>query len=119
MPETKTTHSVSVEQGTAHVTVVIDGVTVADSTRPLLVHETGYPVRYYLPPEDVRLDTFRATQTHTTCPYKGEASYWTFSDDEGNERADVAWAYPEPLEAVAPIKDHISFYDTVAEVRVS
>ena len=119
MTTTQTSHRVDVTPGAEHVVVVIDGVVVADSTRPQLVHETGLPVRYYLPREDVRLELFRASRTTTMCPYKGEASYWTYVDDEGNQRRDAVWSYQEPLESVAAIADHFSFYDTIADIRVS
>ena len=47
-------HRITIEQGTEHVRVVHDGQVLAESTRPLLLRETGLPVRYYLPVEDVR-----------------------------------------------------------------
>ncbi|MFD5388842.1 DUF427 domain-containing protein [Streptomyces sp. NPDC127074] len=115
-------HRVDVEHGSQHVTVTIDGRVVAESTRPLLVHETGLPVRYYLPPEDVDLTLFQPTDSHTTCPFKGEAAYWTYrgpAGDEAEPRPDVVWAYPRPIEKVAEIKDHLSFYDAVAKIDVS
>jgi uncharacterized protein (DUF427 family) len=52
-----------------HVRVEIDGVTVADSHRPVILYETGLPPRYYLPMSDVRLELLRPTDTHTSCPY--------------------------------------------------
>ncbi|MFE2672731.1 DUF427 domain-containing protein, partial [Streptomyces hygroscopicus] len=76
-------HRVAVERGSQHVTVTIDGRVVAESDRPLLVHETGLPVRYYLPPQDVDLTLFEPTDTHTTCPFKGEAAYWTYRGEAG------------------------------------
>ena len=112
-------HRVDVVRGTQHVTVMIDGRLVAETSRPLLVHETGLPVRYYLPPEDVDLTLFEPTDTHTTCPFKGEAAYWTYRGTGGGEpRRDAVWTYPKPISAVAEIKDHLSFYDTVADIAV-
>ncbi|MFH8404123.1 DUF427 domain-containing protein [Streptomyces sp. NPDC018019] len=100
-------HRITVEEGTDHVRVVHDGQVVADSRRPLLLHETGYPVRYYLPPADVRTDLLVPSGTSTHCPFKGDASYWSLSG--GPE--DIAWAYPAPKSAVARIKDHLCFYE--------
>ncbi|UKY53858.1 DUF427 domain-containing protein [Streptomyces inhibens] len=100
-------HRIEIEQGTDHVRVEIDGRLVADSRRPLLLRETGYPVRYYLPPEDVRTDLLTPSETHSVCPFKGTASYWSLAD--GPE--DVVWAYPEPYPEVARIKDHFCFYE--------
>ncbi|KUF14966.1 MULTISPECIES: DUF427 domain-containing protein [Streptomyces] len=103
-------HRITVEQGTQHVRVEHGGQVVADSTRPLVLRETGCPVRYYLPPEDVRTDLLTPSDTHTYCPFKGTASYWSLPD-----AADTVWAYPEPKPDVAQIKDHFCFYE-VTEV---
>ncbi|WP_156754401.1 DUF427 domain-containing protein [Actinokineospora pegani] len=111
-------HTIEVKQGTQKVTVTIGGETVAESTRPLLVFETGLPVRYYLPPEDVRTDLLAPTDTQTTCPFKGVAAYWSYTGP-GERRDDVVWGYPEPIDSVAQIKDHLCFYDSVATVTVA
>ncbi|GAA2338815.1 DUF427 domain-containing protein [Streptomyces caniferus] len=104
-------HHIEVEQGTDHVRVTIDGRLLADTRRPLLLHETGCPVRYYLPPEDVRTDLLTPSGTHTVCPFKGTASYWSLPDGP----QDIVWAYPEPRPEVAQIKDHLCFYEVDAD----
>ncbi|MEU9184890.1 DUF427 domain-containing protein [Streptomyces sp. NPDC048484] len=101
-----TGHRITVEQGTEHVRVVHGGQVLAESTRPLLLHETGLPVRYYLPVEDVRVDLLTASDTSTHCPFKGDASYWSLPDTP-----DLVWAYPDPKPEVAEIKDHFCFYE--------
>ncbi|WP_457030926.1 DUF427 domain-containing protein [Kitasatospora sp. P5_F3] len=113
MPNPAQGHRIDLVHPEQTVTVRIDGTKVAKSSRPLALFETGLPVRYYLPPQDVDLTLFQPSVTHTTCPFKGEASYWSFGD-----RADVAWYYPEPLDSVAAIAGYICFYDTVAELSV-
>ncbi|MFG2311863.1 DUF427 domain-containing protein [Streptomyces sp. NPDC048566] len=100
-------HTITIEQGTRHVRVVHGGQVLAESERPLVLRETGCPVRYYLPPEDVRLDLLTPSGTRTHCPFKGTASYWSRPDG-----ADLAWAYPDPEPGVAGIKDHLCFYET-------
>ncbi|MFF0742806.1 DUF427 domain-containing protein [Streptomyces sp. NPDC004111] len=100
-------HRITVEQGSTHVRVVRDGQVLAESRRPLLLRETGLPVRYYLPPEDVRTELLTASDTTTHCPFKGDASYWSVPG-----KADLVWAYQEPLSEVAAIKGHFCFYDT-------
>ncbi|MEV5546439.1 DUF427 domain-containing protein [Streptomyces sp. NPDC052309] len=107
-------HIVQAVSATQYVTVEIDGRVVAETRHPVLVYETGLPVRYYIPPQDVSLELLRPTDTHTVCPYKGEASYWSYG-----EHTDVAWAYPEPIDSIPQIKDHLSFYDTVATITAS
>ncbi|CAM5319707.1 hypothetical protein SALBM135S_07059 [Streptomyces alboniger] len=108
-------HRITIEPGTHHVRVVHDGQVVAESARPLLLRETGLPVRYYLPPEDVRTELLTPSTTQTYCPFKGTASYWSLPGS-----ADTVWAYPEPKPDVAAIKDHFCFYEAdVTEAEVT
>ncbi|WP_416973121.1 DUF427 domain-containing protein [Streptomyces sp. 4F14] len=99
-------HHITVEPSSARVRVVHGEHVLADSERALLLKETGCPPRYYIPAEDVRLDLLTPSETHTVCPFKGTASYWSLPD-----APDLAWAYPEPYDAVAAIKDHLCFYE--------
>ncbi|MFE2672730.1 DUF427 domain-containing protein, partial [Streptomyces hygroscopicus] len=65
---------------------------------------------------------YAPTDTPPTCPYTGAAAYWTYRGAGGagaDPRTDVVWAYPQPKEKVAEIKDHLSFYDAAAEIEVS
>ncbi|MEU6659726.1 DUF427 domain-containing protein [Streptomyces sp. NPDC046821] len=98
-------HTITIEQGTRSVRVVHEGQVLAESTRPLLLRETGYPVRYYIPAEDVRMDLLTESDTHSHCPFKGTASYWSLPD-----APDLVWAYPDPKPEVARIKDHLCFF---------
>ncbi|QNP70030.1 DUF427 domain-containing protein [Streptomyces roseirectus] len=98
-------HRITVEPSSAHVRVVHGDQVLAESERALLLEETGCPPRYYLPAEDVRLDLLTPSDTHTVCPFKGTASYWSLPD-----APDLAWSYPEPLPDVAAIKGHVCFY---------
>ncbi|MEV5430378.1 DUF427 domain-containing protein [Streptomyces sp. NPDC052701] len=100
-----------------HVRIELAGTVVARTRRPVLLFETGLPPRYYLPPEDVRLDLFEPTGHSTGCPYKGTARYWTWRGGGGVPR-NVLWSYPEPLPAVAPIKGLLAFYDEAVDVTV-
>jgi uncharacterized protein (DUF427 family) len=100
-------HTITVEQSTQHVRVERDGEVIADSHRPLVLRETGSPVRYYLPPQDVRVDLLTPSDTSTHCPFKGDASYWSLPDAK-----DLVWAYQEPKTEVEEIKGHFCFYDT-------
>ncbi|MET9494914.1 DUF427 domain-containing protein [Streptomyces sp. NPDC006552] len=99
-------HKITIEQGTERVRVVRDGQVVADSARPLVLRETGCPVRYYLPGEDVTQELLTPSETTTYCPFKGTASYWSLPD-----AADTVWSYPDPKPDVAAIKGHFCFYE--------
>ena len=67
---------------------------------------------HYFPKASLKEDFFEESGKHTTCPWKGEASYYTVVVD-GEENADAAWYYPEPKEAAQQIKDHVAFWKGV------
>jgi uncharacterized protein (DUF427 family) len=110
-------HRVDVLESTRHVRVVIDGQTIAETRRPRLLFETGLPTRYYIPPDDVRLDLLAPTDTHTVCPYKGQASYWTAKVGSA-ERPDIVWSYPDPIAECPRIKGYLSFFNEKVDVYV-
>src|ERR671935_2580330 len=74
-----------------HVRVEIDGETIAESTSPRLLFETGLPVRYYLPKTHVRMDLLTSTDTESHCPYKGQAEYWSVRAGDV-VHLDLAWS---------------------------
>jgi uncharacterized protein (DUF427 family) len=100
-----------------HVRIEVDGVTVAESTKPTLLFETGLPVRYYLPKTDVRVGLLAPTETSSHCPYTGQADYWSLSLGETNVQ-DVAWSYRTPLPESQKIAGLISFYPDRVELYV-
>ncbi|MGI9649044.1 MAG: DUF427 domain-containing protein [Acidimicrobiia bacterium] len=100
-----------------HIEVQINGVTVADSTRPTLLFETGLPTRYYLPLIDVRMDLLSDSDTATFCPYKGQASYYSV-DIEGDLVEDIAWYYKYPVEESSRIAGMVSFYNEKVDIYV-
>jgi uncharacterized protein (DUF427 family) len=100
-----------------HVRIEIDGVTVAESSSPSLLFETGLPTRYYLPKTHVRLDLLTPTDSETHCPYKGQAEYWSVRTGD-TVHEDIAWSYPTPLPESLGIAGHIAFYDEKVDVYV-
>lgn len=108
---------IDVLQSSRHVRVEVDGTTVADSHHPRLLFETGLPVRFYLPPTDVRLDLLEPSDTTTGCPYKGEASYHHVEVD-GRAHEDLVWTYRYPTLEAAEIAGHLCFYDERADTYV-
>jgi len=97
-----------VEPVPERIRVVVDGVTIADSTRALRVLETAGPPVYYVPPADVRTDLLSASPHSTICEWKGRASYHTL-ELGGRTIHNVAWSYPEPLPGYEAIRDHFAF----------
>jgi uncharacterized protein (DUF427 family) len=110
-------HRVDILSSSRHVRVEIDGVTVAESTRPTVLFETNIRPRYYLPLTDVRTELLRPSSTSTGCPYKGTASYYGVEVD-GKVHDDVVWYYPAPLLESIRIAGFVCFYDEKVDVYV-
>jgi uncharacterized protein (DUF427 family) len=97
------------EDSPRRVRGMLGGETVVDSTRVKLLHEKGHMLRWYFPLEDVNADLLEATDHHTRCPFKGEASYFTVRAG-GKVAENAAWHYPEPIDGAPPLAGHVSFY---------
>lgn len=110
-------HRVDVRSSSRHVRVIVNGQVVADSRRPKVLSETGLPNRYYLPRADVHAEVLRPSATHTTCPYKGVASYHSL-EVKDQRYADAAWFYPAPFEDAAKAADHLCFAGDGIDVEV-
>jgi uncharacterized protein (DUF427 family) len=106
---------VDILDSSRHVRVEVDGVTVADSTHPRVLFETGLPPRFYLPKPDVRMDLLVPSDKQTHCPYKGTSGYWSVRAGE-QTRADLAWSYPTPLPESEKIAGLVCFYDERVDV---
>jgi len=87
------------------VKAVWKGKVVAEAKKDEVILLEG---NVYFPPEAVRKEFLRESDTHTTCSWKGEASYYHVVDGKVNE--DAAWYYPEPKEAAKVIKGYIAFW---------
>jgi uncharacterized protein (DUF427 family) len=86
---------------------VWNATVVADSDDTVVVEGN-----HYFPADSVRAELFEDSDTHTTCPWKGEASYKTLVVD-GERNPDAAWYYPAPKDAAAEIKDRYAFWHGV------
>jgi uncharacterized protein (DUF427 family) len=63
----------------------------------------------YFPPETIKREFFKPSDTHTVCPWKGTASYYTV-DVDGKQNKDAAWYYPETKPAAKNIKGYVAFW---------
>ncbi len=70
---------------------------------------------HYFPAESIHKAFFKPSETHTTCPWKGEASYYTIAVD-GKENKDAAWYYPEVSDLAKGIKGRVAFWKGVSIV---
>ena len=81
-----------------------NGTTIAESDRTVLVEGN-----HYFPPADVRSELLAASDTHTHCPWKGDASYYDIVVGTATNR-DAAWYYPAPFDAAEGVRDYVAFW---------
>ena len=100
----------------ARVRVTFHGEMIADTRDAVALEEGSYPVVYYIPREDVRMERLERTSHRTHCPYKGDASYYLIQDGPAN----AVWSYEQPKEDMLSIKSLLAFYpDKVDAIAVS
>jgi uncharacterized protein (DUF427 family) len=96
-------HRVDVRRSSRAVRVTAGDEVLAESSRAIVLSETGLPNRFYVPLEDVRaVLSDSATTSH--CPYKGDARYFHVNGIE-----DAAWGYDAPMDGVQAVAGHVSF----------
>ena len=84
-----------------------NGMTLAESNEGHMVEGN-----YYFPPQALKRQYVKPSTTHTTCPWKGEASYYNIVVD-GKVNKDAAWYYPSPKEAAKHITGYVAFWKGV------
>lgn len=84
-----------------------NGTTIAESDDTVVVEGN-----HYFPADSLDRSLIRESDTHTVCPWKGTASYYTLVVD-GEENADAAWYYPEPKDAARQIAGRVAFWKGV------
>jgi len=102
-------HKLLMHEFPRRVRATFGGQTVVDTTRAMLLHETGLAPQVYVPLDDIRADLIQPTDHHTYCPFKGTASYWTVTAD-GQVAENAIWAYPEPNEESGWLKGYAGLY---------
>ena len=84
-----------------------NGEVIAESDETVVVEGN-----HYFPPSSIKEEYFKETSTHTVCPWKGTASYYSLQvGDEENK--DAAWFYPETSELAKNIKGYVAFWKGV------
>lgn len=87
-----------------------NGTTIAQSDDTIVVEGN-----HYFPLSSVRKNVLRTSAKHTTCPWKGKASYYSIEID-GRVNEDAAWSYPDPSAAADNIRGHVAFWGGVEVV---
>lgn len=112
-------HRIDVRESSRHVQIRVGDTLMAESRRPVLLFETGLPVRYYLPKLDVRTELLEPRDTQTGCPYKGFTSAYWGSGGPGDDDRDLAWCYEHPLPEVLGIAGRIAFFNERVDLTVN
>jgi uncharacterized protein (DUF427 family) len=108
-------HPITIGPIAERVRVVWRGRKIGDSSHALELKEANYPPVVYVPRADMDMNALQRTARVTTCPYKGEANYYSIAD--GQVRDDNAvWTYETPIADVAEIASHLAFYPDKVEV---
>ncbi|WP_421656346.1 DUF427 domain-containing protein [Leptothermofonsia sp. ETS-13] len=83
---------------------VWNGAVLAESNQYEIVEGN-----YYFPPDTIKREYFKDSNTHTTCPWKGVASYYDI-EVNGQVNQNAAWYYPEPKDAAKKIAGYVAFW---------
>jgi uncharacterized protein (DUF427 family) len=110
-------HQITITPSQLHIEVSLGGEKLAESDRAVLLEETGLPTRYYFPRQDVRTELLRPTDHQTTCPFKGEASYWS-AEVGGKVHENLVWSYETPIPQAEGITGLLCFYTERVELTV-
>jgi uncharacterized protein (DUF427 family) len=115
-------HHIKTKPAGTRVRVTLKGELVADTSDAIALEEamgsgksTVAPVVYYIPRKDVKMDRLVRTSHRTHCPFKGDASYFSFKSGPEN----AVWSYEQPYDEMTVIKDLLAFYPDKVEISAS
>ncbi|HSH01092.1 MAG TPA: DUF427 domain-containing protein [Anaerolineae bacterium] len=91
------------------IQIIFNGVTIADTTGAYRVLETSHPPTYYLPPMGIDMAYLQSAAGSSLCEWKGQGKYYDLVVN-GRSAPRVAWYYPSPTPAFAPIANYVAFY---------
>ena len=107
---------IAIRPATGTWVVRAGGAVLGESTAALELVEGDYPPVIYFPRGDLAMAFLERTETHSTCPYKGDATYFNIVAKSG-PIANAAWSYETPKTDVAAISGHIAFYTNKVAVE--
>ncbi len=108
--------NIIIEAATGTWVVRAGGAVLGETQNALILHEDGYEDVVYFPRDDIAMAFLDPSDTTTTCPHKGEASYFSIQT-KSMTLADAAWSYETPRDDVARIAEHIAFGDEKVTVE--
>jgi uncharacterized protein (DUF427 family) len=106
-------HRIDIRQASRNLVVRNHDRAVADTKRPIVLYESGFAPRWYVPRDDIDESALTFVKHQTFCPYKGLCSYY----DIGDARL-AAWSYPEAYPEVGRISGLVSFEPDIVSVQL-
>ena len=106
-------HRIDIRQTSRNVMVCHGDRIVADSKRPLVLYESGFAPRWYVPRDDIDESALTPVRLQTFCPYKGLCSYYSIGDAR-----QAAWSYPDAYPEVRRISNLVSFEPDIVTVHL-
>ena len=103
-------HKVREAHVESRVTATLDGRTIGESSAVIRVDEDGASPRYYFPRDAVHVSQLTRSETTTSCPFKGVATYYSFTQGD-RQFKDAIWSYEDPYDEHVALKGRIAFYD--------
>jgi uncharacterized protein (DUF427 family) len=107
-------HRIDIRQSSRHLAVRHHDQVLANTTRPLVLYESGFAPRWYVPRADVHQTALTAANGQTFCPYKGLCSYYDIGDAHR-----AAWSYEDAWPEVRRISGLLSFEPDKTEVYLN
>lgn len=109
-------HRIDIYPTSRRVRVLVDGEPLADTTNARILFESTVPPRYYIPRDDVHAE-LEKSEKHSTCAYKGEASYYHVRlNDTLHEN--LVWFYPDPAYDAARVQDFLCFWNERVDIEI-
>ena len=113
-------HRITIKPAGVRVQIEFEGELIADTRDAIRLEEThvGHvvaPVVYYIPRKDVKMERLVRTSHETSCPFKGEASYYSLKDGPEN----AVWSYEQPYNEMLAIKELLAFYPDKVDTIVA
>ena len=106
-------HRIDIRQSSRNLVVRYGDRIVANTKRPLVLYESGFAPRWYLPRADIDESALTPVEHQTFCPYKGLCSYY----DIGDARL-ATWSYRDAYAQVGRINDLVSFEPDIVSVQI-
>jgi len=106
-------HRIDIRQTSRHLMVRQRDRIIADTKRPMVLYESGFAPRWYVPRADVDESTLTPVERRTFCPYKGLCSYYNIGDSRL-----AVWSYPEAYPEVSRISNFLSFEPDIVSVQL-